>query len=122
MGSSETRESTYDSNFQMHKYLNQGLNQQQIIMIRKAFESYSPIEGEIPLDKYKECIFHSEVNESISKKLGNRKTLNFDQFFSIEKDILLTQIQKNPKIEIDSTQVPPPSNFLCPYAQEVVRN
>lgn len=46
----------------MHKYLNQGLNQQQVLMIRRAFESYSPVEGEIPLDKYKECIFYSEAN------------------------------------------------------------
>jgi hypothetical protein len=48
--------------------------------------------------------------------------LNFDEFFRIEKEILLTQIKNNPTIEIDSTQVAPPSNFLCPYAEEVVKN
>jgi hypothetical protein len=37
MGSSESQEITIDPNFQMRKYLNQGLNQQQVLMIRRAF-------------------------------------------------------------------------------------
>lgn len=32
-------------NFQIQKYLNQGLNQQQIIKIKEAFDSYQPENG-----------------------------------------------------------------------------
>lgn len=35
--------------FSMQKYLNQGLNQQQILQIREAFETYEPVNGEISL-------------------------------------------------------------------------
>lgn len=42
-----------DPNFQMQKYLNQGINQKQILMIRTAFESYQPENGFIDLQKYR---------------------------------------------------------------------
>lgn len=53
MGASESQSPTVDPNFQMQKYLNQGLNQKQVIMIRTAFESYQPEDGYINLDKYR---------------------------------------------------------------------
>lgn len=31
--------------FNMQKYLNQGLNQHQILQIREAFETYEPVNG-----------------------------------------------------------------------------
>lgn len=40
----------------MQKYLNQGLNQKQILMIRQAFLSYEPTNGFIDLAKYRECL------------------------------------------------------------------
>lgn len=122
MGGSQTHEPTVDPSFKMQKYLNQGLNQKQILMIRTAFESYEPQNGEISVQKYKECILQSEAKDSIGKQISNKDALTFDEFFSIEKEVLLTQLKNNPTIEIDSTQVPPPSNFFCPYAQEVVKN
>jgi hypothetical protein len=35
--------------FNMQKYLNQGMNQQQILQIREAFETYQPVNGLISL-------------------------------------------------------------------------
>lgn len=32
-------------NFQIQKYLNQGLSQPQIIQIKEAFDSYQPVDG-----------------------------------------------------------------------------
>jgi hypothetical protein len=32
-------------NFPMQKYLNQGLNQQQILKIKEAFDAYHPVNG-----------------------------------------------------------------------------
>ena len=42
-------------NFQIQKYLNQGLNQQQIIKIKEAFDSYQPVNGEIDVAKLRTC-------------------------------------------------------------------
>ena len=42
-------------NFQIQKYLNQGLNQQQIIKIKEAFDSYQPVHGEIDAAKLRTC-------------------------------------------------------------------
>jgi hypothetical protein len=58
----------------------------------------------------------------VISKLGDKHTMNFDEFFALEKEVLLAHIKKNPSIEVDSTQVAPPTYFLCPYAEEVVRN
>lgn len=57
----------------------------------------------------------------VSAKLGIKGKLNFDEFFAIEKEVLLTQLKNNPTIEVDSTQIEP-IGFFCPYAQEVARN
>lgn len=47
MGNSENSTANAESmkNFPMQKYLNQGLNQQQIIKIKEAFDSYQPVNG-----------------------------------------------------------------------------
>ncbi len=37
MGSSESQEHRVDPNFKMQRYLNQGLNQKQILMVREIF-------------------------------------------------------------------------------------
>lgn len=121
MGASQSQAATIDPNFQMQKYLNQGLNQKQVIMIRTAFESYQPENGYINLEKYRQCLLQSEIKDEVSGKLGNKFKLNFDQFFVVEKEVLLVQLKKNPSIEVDSTQIEP-TGFFCPYAQEVVRN
>jgi hypothetical protein len=43
MGNSETNNTfTLPKDFQMQKYLNQGLNQNQILQIKEAFDSYEP--------------------------------------------------------------------------------
>jgi hypothetical protein len=43
MGNSETNSTfTLPRDFQMQKYLNQGLNQNQILQIKEAFDSYEP--------------------------------------------------------------------------------
>jgi len=43
MGNSENKSTlTVPLNFQIQKYLNQGLNQNQILQIKEAFDSYEP--------------------------------------------------------------------------------
>lgn len=51
MGNSNdgTQRRTNFKDFNMQKYLNQGLNQHQILQIREAFETYDPVNGEILL-------------------------------------------------------------------------
>jgi hypothetical protein len=53
MGASESQSPTIDPNFKMQKYLNQGINQKQVLMIRTVFESYQPENDFIDLQKYR---------------------------------------------------------------------
>jgi hypothetical protein len=54
MGASESQEPRIDPNFKMQRYLNQGLTQNQILMVREIFETYEPENGLISSSKYRE--------------------------------------------------------------------
>jgi hypothetical protein len=122
MGGNESQEARVDPNFKMQRYLNQGLNQQQILMVREIFESYHPQNGLISADTYRESLLRAQTNGEVIERLGDKQALTFDDFFAVEKEVIVAHLAKFPGAEVDSTQVPPPSNFFCPYAQEVVRN
>ena len=34
-------------NFQMQKYINQGMSQQEVIKIKEAFDAFEPVDGKI---------------------------------------------------------------------------
>lgn len=116
MGATETQQGV-DRNFPMQNYLNQGLNRNQVMMVRAVFNSYHPKDGCIQTHRYRESLVQSGVKDVAIERLDSKDTLDFDEFFAIEKEVLLVQLRKNPQLELDSTQVDPPSNFLCPYAQ-----
>lgn len=56
------------------------------------------------------------------EKVEGRESVDFELFFEVERQLLLRQLQKDPTLEVESTQVDPPRSWLCPYAEEVVRN
>jgi hypothetical protein len=56
----------------MQKYMNQGLNQHQILQIREAFETYDPVDGFITLEKLKSCTEQSSHRDQITSILGNK--------------------------------------------------
>lgn len=122
MGGSESQEQHIDPSFRMHRYLNQGLNQQQVLMVRQIFDSYLPQQGLIDAERYRDSLRRAQTNDELIQRLGDKPTLTFDEFFAVEKEVIVAHLSKFPEAEVDSTQVPPPSNFFCPYAQEVVRN
>jgi hypothetical protein len=50
MGNSEAQSNPVSlKDFQMQKYLNQGLNQNQILQVKEAFDSYEPVDGFVDL-------------------------------------------------------------------------
>jgi hypothetical protein len=49
------------ANFQMQKYLNQGLSQNQILQIKEAFDSYDPVDDYIDVEKMKEVTEQSYI-------------------------------------------------------------
>lgn len=105
MGNSNdtTQRRTNFKDFNMQKYLNQGLNQQQILQIREAFQTYDPVNGEISLEKLKLCTEQSSHKEQITKILGNKQKINFDEFFAMSKQLLNQELSKNPGMVIDGT-------------------
>jgi len=38
------------------------------------------------------------MKDLVSRELEGKETLNFDEFFSIEKEVLIVQILKNPEL------------------------
>lgn len=121
MGPTHSHTAT-DQTFPMHSYLNQGLSRGQILMVRAVFDSYCPREGYILAQKYRDSLLQAGMQELVSRRLASKETLNFDEFFGIEKEVLMGQLERNPQLEMDSSQVDPPTSLFCPYAQEVVRN
>ena len=111
-----------DQTFPMHNYLNQGLSRGQVLMVRTVFDSYCPQAGSILAQKYRDSLLQAGMQELVSRRLATKETLNFDEFFGIEKEMLMSQLERNPQLEMDSSQVDPPTSLFCPYAQEVVRN
>lgn len=51
--------------FQMQKYLNQGLNQNQIIQIKEAFDYCEPDNGRIKLNKLRIATENSQAKQKI---------------------------------------------------------
>lgn len=78
MGQSESPTQKPDPNFPMHKYLNQGLTSNQVLMIRAVFNSYQPQDDLIESSKYKESLMQSELKDLAIAKLERKSTLNFD--------------------------------------------
>lgn len=51
--------------FPMQKYLGQGLNQNQILQIKEAFDSYDPVNGEVEVSKLRPNIDQSPAKEQM---------------------------------------------------------
>ncbi len=49
-------------NFPMHKYIGDGMNQQDIIKVKEAFDSYRPVDGRIRVSKLFESTEQSGSN------------------------------------------------------------
>ena len=64
--------------FPMQKYLGQGLNQNQVLQIKEAFESYDPQNGQIELDRLRVATEQSQAKDKIESYLKDKMTMNFD--------------------------------------------
>lgn len=79
MGNSENNTSQNKfKDFQMQKYMNQGLNQNQILQIREAFEFCEPENGRIQLSKLRIATEQSQAKQKLEAYMRNRETMDFD--------------------------------------------
>jgi len=86
MGNSQRNANTARyKDFQMQKYMNQGLNQNQIIQIKEAFEYCEPENGRIKLNKLKIATENSQAKQKIESYMRNRDSMDFDEFFAMSK-------------------------------------
>ena len=69
MGSSQSQHPHIHPNFKMHRYLNQGLNQKQVLMVRDIFHSYEPDNGLITAQTYRENLMRAEASPELVQKL-----------------------------------------------------
>ena len=73
------------NDFQMQKYMNQGLSQNQIIQIREAFDYCEPENGRIQLSKLRTATENSQAKQKIEAYMRNRDSMDFDEFFQMSK-------------------------------------
>lgn len=115
MGNSETNATrTVPHDFPMQKYLNQGMNQNQILEVKEAFDSYEPENGLIDLNKLRQFAELDQPQKKIEKYLGNKSTMNFDEFFAMSRQ-LQEEIRNSKGMIIDNDQIEA-SCLFCPYA------
>jgi len=89
MGNSENYSNKANlRDFPMQKYMGQGLNQNQILQIKEAFDSYEPENGQIDLNKIRTATEQSQSKSKIESYLQNKITMNFDEFFAMSKELL----------------------------------
>ena len=122
MGSENSNQAHHNfPGFQMQKYLGQGMNQQQVLQIRQAFENFGPVDGYIDVTNYKARLSESGSRELIDKELSGKNKINFDEFFAISQKIVQEQLRKNPMMVLDSSEIQATCLF-CPYAEDKVSN
>lgn len=86
MGNSEgSHNEARFKDFQMQKYMNRGLNQNQIIQIKEAFDYCEPEDGRIKLKKLRVATENSQAKQKIEMYMRNRDTMDFDEFFEMSK-------------------------------------
>jgi hypothetical protein len=79
MGNSEGKHNQNKyKDFQMQKYMNQGLTQNQIIQIKEAFEYCEPDNGRIKLSKLRIATENSQARQKIEAYMRNGDTMDFD--------------------------------------------
>lgn len=93
---------TIPRDFAIHKYLNQGLDQNEILQVKYAFDSYEPEEGYIDLNKLRPAGEQPQSQEKIQKYLGKKEKMNFDEFFAMSKEVLQEQKKKRPQLNVDN--------------------
>lgn len=76
---------TVPPDFPIQQYLDQGLNQNQILQIKQAFDSYEPSDGRIDLNKIRKFAALDQPKYKIEQYLENKSTMNFDEFFLMSK-------------------------------------
>ncbi len=95
--------------------MNQGLNQNQIIQIKEAFDYCEPEDGRIKLSKLRTATENSNAKQKIEDYMRNKDSMNFDEFFMMSKELVKEETKNNPNMVIDTDEVEA-SCFFCPYA------
>lgn len=79
---------TYDPDFKMQNYINKGLPPSEILKVKEAFDAFNPVNGYIDADRFRETTNNSSDKSEISKLIGTKKKLDFDDFFNISLHLI----------------------------------
>lgn len=106
----------YDfGDFNPASYFKPGITINEIIGIKTIFESLKPQDGVVKVEKIQELYKSSYDKPKIDERFGNRKYVNFDEFFDIMSSNIIEKKKKFKNIEFDSGEEPMPFCVICPY-------
>jgi len=100
--------------FPINKYMNQGLNQKQILGIKRLFDNCEPEDGLIDVKKFRPASGDSQSQMKIDKLLGKKEKMNFDEFLALSREIFKEE-SSNKQLNIDNNEIEA-SCLFCPYA------
>jgi hypothetical protein len=114
MGNAEAGEMEVPRDFPINKYMNQGLNQKQILGIKRLFDNCEPEDGLIDVKKFRPASGDSQSQLKIDKLLGKKEKMNFDEFLALSREIFKEE-SSNKQLNIDNNEIEA-SCLFCPYA------
>ena len=62
----------------MHKYLNRGLSQSEILKVKETFDYFEPVLGYIDSNKVSSTASNDKDKIAIERMIGNKPQINFD--------------------------------------------
>ena len=72
----------------MQNYINKGMPQAEILKIKDAFDSFQPVNGYIDAERVRETTNNSSDKSEISRLIGTKTQLDFDDFFNISLHLI----------------------------------
>ena len=62
----------------MHRYLNRGLSQSEILKVKETFDYFEPVNGYIDSNKVSSTASNDKDKITIDRIIGNKPQINFD--------------------------------------------
>ncbi|KAM3147291.1 hypothetical protein pb186bvf_000542 [Paramecium bursaria] len=89
-------------NFNAEQYQrNSGLSMQEVVRIRNVFEQFEPKDGLVQTDAIRRLYRDSYDAPQLNNQIGERETLNFDQFFEIMRASMIEKKRQYPGVDFD---------------------
>lgn len=100
--------------FNVSRYIKPGLTADEVIGIKRIFESLKPNDGVLKVERIQKLYKSSYDKPMIDEQFGAKKYVNFEEFYEIMACNILEKKKKFKNIEFDTNE-DSVSCLYCPY-------